>query len=61
VSLFDKPSETSANYLPLDINIAFEAGFKPSKDLIVLVDGVRKAAVVENKKNRTRWTTNPNM
>ena len=58
---FDKPSETSANDLPLDINIIFETGFKPSKDLIVLVDGDRKAAIVEDKKKRTRWTTNPNM
>jgi hypothetical protein len=58
---FDKPSETSANDLSLDINFAFETGFKPSKDLIVLVDGDRKVAVLEDKKNRTQWTTNPNM
>jgi len=59
---FDARSGISANYLPLDINITFEAGFKPSNDITVLVDGDRKVAVLEHTKDRTkRCTTNPNM
>lgn len=61
-ALFDNPYEISANYLPSDINIIFETGFKPSKDLVIRVDGDRQAAVFEHKKNQTiRWKINPNM
>ena len=58
----DNMSEVRANCLPLDINITFETGFKPSKDLIILVDADRKVGVLEHKKDQNlRWTTKPHM